>query len=199
MSRISSRIVKLHAPFLSMLPRLQLHGRIYFRHLRCPHQREELIAEMTALAWKWSLRLVELDKDPTHFCSAIATFAAKAAKSGRQLCGQQPAKDVMSRLAQQRHDFSVSRLPTFDAAFDQLAEALIDNTQSPVLDQVAFRLDFPRWMKRHCQRNRRIAQEMAMGHHTQELARKHRITLSRISQLRSEFHADWLKFCGEAS
>ena len=41
----------LHARFLSLLPKIETHGQIFFRHLR-PHQREEVFQEMRALAWK---------------------------------------------------------------------------------------------------------------------------------------------------
>jgi hypothetical protein len=78
----------LHTHFLIvLLPRIQQHGKIYFRHLRCQHRKEEAIQEMTSLAWLWFLRLVEKGKDPTRFPTAIATFAARAVKSGRRLCG----------------------------------------------------------------------------------------------------------------
>jgi len=41
----------LHAGFLQLLPRLQIHGRVYFRHLKCRQRRQDTVAEMTALAW----------------------------------------------------------------------------------------------------------------------------------------------------
>jgi hypothetical protein len=42
----------LHARFLKLLPRVQVHGRIFFRHIKCRETREECIAEMVALAWR---------------------------------------------------------------------------------------------------------------------------------------------------
>ena len=62
--------------FLSLLPRIERHGRFYFRFLRCPHKREEAVAEMVALAWRWYVRLVKRGKDPSQFSSALASFAA---------------------------------------------------------------------------------------------------------------------------
>ena len=35
--------------FLTLLPRIEVHGRIHFRHVKCPIQREEVVAEMVAL------------------------------------------------------------------------------------------------------------------------------------------------------
>jgi hypothetical protein len=57
----------LHHAFLAILPAIERHGRVYFRHLRCLHRLEEALAEMTALAWRWFLRLVQQGKDPADF------------------------------------------------------------------------------------------------------------------------------------
>ena len=49
----------MHATFLAeVLPRVERHGRIYFRHVRCHDRKEELLAELRGLAWKWYARLV---------------------------------------------------------------------------------------------------------------------------------------------
>jgi hypothetical protein len=52
-----------------VLPRVIEHGRVYFRHVRCGHRREELLAEMIALCWQWFLRLVRRGKDVLSFVS----------------------------------------------------------------------------------------------------------------------------------
>jgi hypothetical protein len=78
-----------------------------------------------------------------------------------------------------------------------LFEALHDNTQSPVLDQVAFRCDFPSWLASLGSRNRNIAQDMAQGLCTGELADAYGLSPARVSQLRGEFYDDWLRFTGE--
>jgi hypothetical protein len=102
---------QLHAAFLTILPRIELHGHVYFRHVRCPFKREDYIAEMVALSWKWFLRLAKRDKDATAFPSALATFAARAVRSGRRLAGQERARDVLSPVAQARHGFVVVKVP----------------------------------------------------------------------------------------
>ena len=78
----------LHARFLSILPRIATHGRVYFRHLRRTDQ-EEAVQEMVALCWKWFVRLVARGKDATRFPSALASYAARAVRSGRRACGQE--------------------------------------------------------------------------------------------------------------
>jgi hypothetical protein len=90
-----SDLAKLHAAFLTILPRLEPHARIYFRHVRCRHHKDDCIAEVIALAWKWFVRLVERGKDPMQFVTALAVFAALAVRDGRRVCGQEKAKDVL--------------------------------------------------------------------------------------------------------
>ena len=100
----------LHARFLSILPRIVTHGRVYFRQLRAGEQ-EEAVQEMVALCWKWFVRLAARGKDATRFPSALATYAAHAVRSGRRVCGQERGRDALSPSAQRRHGFLVSTLP----------------------------------------------------------------------------------------
>src|SRR5688500_3242895 len=44
---------KVQHSFLAILPRIERHGRVYFRHVRCASTKEECLAEMTALSWRW--------------------------------------------------------------------------------------------------------------------------------------------------
>ena len=80
----------LHTTFLTeILPRIELHGAIQFRHVKCPHRKEECLAEVRALSWKWYVRLMQRGKCPLEFVSALATYAVKAVNSWRQVCGQE--------------------------------------------------------------------------------------------------------------
>jgi hypothetical protein len=190
-------LADLHATFLSILPRIELHGRVYFRHKNA-NMREELTAEMVGLCWKWFLRLIERGKDPTAFVSALATFAARAVNSGRRVCGQERSKDVLSPSAQKRHGFVVERLPDYcTLAGTSLEEALVENTATPVPEQVSFRLDFPQWRLTRCYRDRAMIERMMLGERTLDLANQFGISPARVSQLRRELHDDWRRFCGE--
>jgi hypothetical protein len=51
-----------HVFLTHILPRLEAHGRIYFRHIKCPHRKEDAIQEMVGLAWKWHIRLAEMSE-----------------------------------------------------------------------------------------------------------------------------------------
>jgi len=188
---------QLQNKFLGILSRLKQHFRIYFRHVKCRDKRNDLVSEAIALSWRWFLRIAEQGKDATHWPAALASFAARAVRAGRRVCGQLPAKDAMSERAQQRHGFCVGKLPDISTLSENpLAEALTDNTQTPPPDGAAFRIDFPAWRRSHSRRNRRLIDDMMMNEKTMVLARKHRLSPARVSQLRREFHDDWEVFTG---
>ncbi len=181
-----------------VLPRLKTHAEVCLRDVRCPHERDELRSELFALGWAWYVRLVDQGKKPEQFPTAIATFAGRAVKAGRRLRGQDRVNDVLSPLAQRRHSFAVSSLPQFSSldgnAFD---EALHDNTRTPPDEQAAFRCDFTDWVRTRCDRDRCLIAAMMIGERTSDLSQKFGLSPGRVSQLRHEFHVDWLRFCGE--
>ena len=190
-------LARLHAVFLLILPRIRLHGEVVFRGLKCPDRREEAIAEMLALCWLWFCRLVEQGKDPLQFPSAIATYAARAVRSGRRLCGQERSRDVLSPSAQQRHGFAVFGLPEASTLGSPLEEALADNVRTPPDEQAAFRLDWPRWLATRTERDCRVIGDLMLGERTLDVAQKHGLSPGRVSQLRRAFMQGWKQFCGD--
>jgi hypothetical protein len=185
----------LHAAFLTILPRIELHGRVYFRHKK-GDKRDEAIAEMVALAWKSFVNCVRNGKNPLEFPMALARRAAQGVHNGRRLCGQEKIKDVLSPRAQQQHNFTVVSLPEGSSLHGNVFdEALIDNTQTPVPDQVSFRIDFPAWRLTRSERDRRVIDDLMLGERTLDVADKHGLTAGRVSQLRRDFQQDWERFC----
>ncbi|MCI0458491.1 MAG: hypothetical protein L0Z62_16120, partial [Gemmataceae bacterium] len=169
----SPSLACLHAGYLALLPRLIEHGQISFRLVKCPQRKEEYLAEIQALGWKWYVRLIEQGKDPASFPSALATFLARAVSSGRRLCGQDRAKDVLSPRAQGLQGFTVATLPTYSTLdSNPLEEALQDNTRSEVPEAVAFKLDFPCWRATRCRRDRRLMDRLMVGERTLDVARR---------------------------
>jgi hypothetical protein len=183
-----------------VLPAVERHARIAFRHLKSAERQEDAIQETVGLSWKWFRRLAERGKDATAFPTALAGFAARAVKSGRKVCGQERAKDAMSPTAQRRFGFAVGKLPDFSTLNgNPLEDALQENTVSPVPDQVAFRLDFPAWLGGLSHRNRDIAEAMALGHGTKHLAHRFGLSEGRVSQLRGQFCDSWRRFHNEVA
>ena len=182
--------------FVSIMPRIVLHARIAFRRLTCADSRENAVAETVALTWKWFVRLVQQGRHPEEFVSVIAAYAARAVKSGRRLCGQEKTKDMLSPLAQTRRGFTVSSIPEFSTRVgNSLDDALQDNTQTPVPDQVSFRLDFPAWLSTRTDRDRAIIGELMVGERTMDVSRNCQVSPGRISQLRRDYLEDWCAFC----
>ena len=199
----------LQASFLEVLPRIEGRARVYFRDVRCAFKKADCIAETIGLAWKWFCRLVQRGKDVLQFVGALASLAARAVRSGRRACGQERANDVMSRVAQRRHGFTVQPLtptrtshenlhsPTSQRLQDIMEERLTDNTVTPPPEQAAFRIDFPQWLKTLTARERRIIRAMSGNERTKDLSQRFGVSAGRISQMRREFKAGWERFVGD--
>jgi hypothetical protein len=210
-ARSQPNLQRLHTSFLAILPRIVIHGRIFFRFVKCPVKKEDFLAEMLALAWKWYVNLAARGKDGSQFVSALARFAARAVKCGRRLCGQEKTKDVLSLLAQCRRGFCVESLPVAPRTAheslystpggqrmqDLVEDRLKDNRLTPVPDQVAFRIDFPGWLQTLTGRERHMVAAMLRNEDTKALSKQFEVSEARISQLRRELHDDWIRFCDE--
>ena len=77
-------------------------------------------------------------------------------------------------------------------------EAVVEDYRTPVPDQAAFRCDFPEWLKTLTRRQRRIAETLASGEGTTKTAKRFKVSLGRISQLRRELHDGWCQFHGDS-
>jgi hypothetical protein len=102
---------------------------------------------------------------------------------------------VASWRAQRTRGFTVAALP--DARLlngHALEEALHDNSQTPVPEQVVFRLDWPAWLGTLSSRDRDLLQLLALGYSTLETARQCHLSPARISQKRREFRTHWEHF-----
>jgi hypothetical protein len=166
--------------------------------MKCPHRREDAIQDMIGLAWRWHLRLAEKGKDATAFPTALASYAARAVRSGSRVAGQERANDVLSPVAQRRHHFYVGRLPDFETRTEHpICEALLDNTKSPPDETVCFKLDFLAWLASLTERDRAIVEDLMIGERTLDVANKYKVSPARISQKRREFLQGWHVFLGD--
>ena len=59
------------------------------------------------------------------------------------------------------------------------------------------RLDFASWLSTLSNRDRQLAEKLALGETTGRVARMFRISAARVSQLRRELCANWHRFVGE--
>jgi len=194
------------AEFESVLPRITRYLVSVFRFVRCASTRADMIAEGVGLCWKWFVRVRQQGKDPAEFVTTMARYAARAVRSGRTVCGQQKSKDVLSLTAKLKFGVSVVRFAPgaapehaarqAPATDDNLVyeEHVSDDTQTPVPDQAAFRIDWPHFMNTLTKRDGSIAAFLALGHQATEAAAAFKVTVPRISQIRKDWQRRWYEF-----
>jgi hypothetical protein len=96
-------------PFLAMLPVIRRAADRAFWHLRA-EAREEMAAEVVAIAF-WSYRrLVESGKAALAYPSVLAKFAIRHARQGRLLASRLNTFDVTSPYAQRRKAIRIRSL-----------------------------------------------------------------------------------------
>jgi hypothetical protein len=200
-----------NASFLALLPKIRTCAFLYFRHIPCPDTKADKVAETIALAWKWFLRLEEQGKDVARFPSVFVGYLTRAVGCGRRVCGLERGRDVLNPIAQRRNGFKVESLPTSlrnslenlyahaqgQTLQDAFEERLRDNTQSPVPDQAAFRVDWPTYFNSLTDRDRRLAEFLALGHTAKQAAYAFGISAARVTQLRQRWCREWRR-CQEA-
>jgi hypothetical protein len=186
-----------HQRFVALLPTILRYVVPAFRKLN-QDAKAEAVQEAVANACLAYARLVERGKESLAFATVLAKFAIAQVRVGRRVGGQLNIRDVSSGYAQHRKKFRVERLDRFDPAEGCWREAIIEDRRTPILDQVAFRIDFSAWLKTLPRRDRKIAKALAEGHRTTDVAQHWGLSMSRISQLRREFFTSWQRFLGEA-
>ena len=184
------------AAFLEMLPTIRTYAAIAFRRFTA-EARDDAIAEVIAGAFLALVSLLARGRGHLAFPTVLARYAIAQFHDGRRVAERQNVRDVSSPYARRKKRIVLERLDRFDPEQDAWREAVVEDTQTPVADQVWFRIDFPEWLGRLSARKRRVAEALALGHSTSEVARRYGISAARVSQLRSELHDAWHRFQGE--
>jgi hypothetical protein len=194
-----------HRDFLSQLPKIDRALSYAFRH-QPARRRAAVIADARGAVWHAWLGLVRRGKDPLAVGPiAIARNAARYFKAGRLLgCGKGTwgCRDVFHMKAQKSGGFRLLSLhdrgrrgagrdPEAWAAWE-----VVDDRVSPA-DQACFKLDYEAWLARLPERKRRVAELLAAGETTGDVARVLGVTAGAISQARRSLEADWRAFQGE--
>ena len=192
-----SRLTESDRAFLSIMPAVLRHAEFAFRLTRDRNTFDDRVQETLCLCWMWTLRLWEQGKDARAFPTSLARFATRHVKGGRTFVGGKVGRnDALSPLAHAIHGFIAQSLPehqnTSSAA--PWMERLVDQPGSRVAELAAFRIDFPAWLQRLSGRDRGMAEEMAQGETTRELASQFGMSPGRVSQLRRQFQDDWRGF-----
>ena len=133
------------------------------------------------------VRLYERGKTEVAFASVLARYAIAQIRDGRRVGKRLNILDVSSEYAQARKQIVLERLDHYDRNEEGWVEAVVEDHHTPVADQVAFRLDFPHWLSTFTRRDRKIAELLAAGHNTGDVARRFHLSPGRISQKRREY------------
>ena len=185
-----------HAPFLEMLPAIREVALKVFSGLD-PDAREEAAAEVVAYAVVAFKALWDQGKPELAYPTVLAMYGAKRVKIGRKVGCKLNVRDVSSEYCQLQKGLTVERLDRYDKYEGAWIEAVVEDHHTPVVDQVWFRIDFPDWLSLFPDRDRRIAEALAAGSRTGEVAREFEVSAGRISQMRKRFAESWSVFHGE--
>ena len=191
-----SQTVGWHAGFLKMLPTLEQYARVGIRGLMA-EAREDAIREVIANCLCAYRRLYERQELHRAFASALVRYAVAQYHVGRRVGTSSCSRDVYATRARMDAGVEIHSLETLGEQHGAWQECLTDNGQTPVPDQAHFRIEFPRWLGTQTIRNRQIAETLALGYSTGEVARKFNLSPARVSQIRRELYDSWNEFTGE--
>lgn len=178
--------------------------RFAFRKRLRDQEYEEALAEARAAAWSAWAGMLAKGRDPVEVgVHGIASNAVRNVRQGRRVgnahCGR-GAMDVYHRKAQAACGFKVVSLdseaevpaePSFRGAWVEWFAG--DNRVTPA-DEACFRLDFAAWLESLPGRKRRVAELLAEGWSTGEVARELGVTPGAISQARTWLAASWQSY-----
>ena len=144
-------------------------------------------------------RLVERGKKDIAYATPLAGDAIRQVCSGRCVGTKLNVRDVGSRHAQRTQGITVERLDQFDAAEGEWGEALVEKRNAGPTETAAAKIDIAAWLRLLARKKGRIAQALANGEATGEVARMFGLSAGPISQLRRKLQETWAEFQGKAA
>ena len=184
--------------FLVMLPRLTAYLTFAFGRFQ-PEQQEDALQEAQASAFVAFARLCEQGRSQFGVPRSLARYAIAHWFAGRRVGSPLKGSDVLSAYAQRRHPIIVEQLDHQRNSDDAWRASLVADRQTPIPEQVWFRIDFPVWLAQLSTRNRQIAMALAQGDTAREVSQRFAVSPGRVSQLRREFRESWRQFHDESS
>jgi hypothetical protein len=185
-----------HNGYLQMLPAIRLYSEFAFRDYD-PESREELVAEVIANTLVAYVRLVLLGKTGIAYPAVLARYGIRQTLDGRRVGGHLNINDISSSYAQKRQGIVLERLDRHDREEQAWCEIVVEDKRCGPAEVAATRIDFAAWLDSLPWRDRKIAESLAIGNRTGEVAREFSLCEGRISQLRREFAESWHAFVGD--
>jgi hypothetical protein len=181
--------------FLDMLPLIRQVARQAFAPFD-PEAREELTAEVIAVALLMFVGLVRQGRETSAYATPLARYGVARVRDGRRANATLNVNDVTSAYCQRRRAARVGSLDRHARDGNDWRDLVIEDRRAGPAEVVQVRLDFASWLQRLPHRKRRIAETLAVGESTGTAARRFHVSPARISQLRREFAESWSEFQG---
>lgn len=179
--------------FVAMMPDLQQRLRSAFHYLD-PESMDEAVEEGLVHCLLSYARLHSRGRENFATPSTLAWYSSRQVKRGRPAAGRMNSKEPLSRYAQLCNGIQVQRLDAYSRKGARWIDTIVADKRTPIADQVAAKLDITAWLRTMTRRMRQIAKDLAFGFSTSEVAEKHGVTASRISQLRRSLEKNWRDF-----
>ena len=179
--------------FLEMLPQIRSQACRAFRRLQ-RELREDLIQEVIANAYCAYVSLVRRGRANVAYATPLANFAIRQAIAGRRVGSSSRIYDVSSPFARSARGILVERL---DDEQGKWRAALVEDRHATPAEIAAARIDVAAWFCGMSDSHRRIAQALALGDTTSDVARQFGLSAARVSQIRRQLEASWAAFQGE--
>lgn len=152
-----------------------------------PEARDEAVANTLALTWHGYVSLIRQGRgDEPGIVQSILWYSVKQTRAGRGVPtgGRFKPKDFYAHAKRGRLRMEYVELRDFIG------------TDTPVPDQVSFRVDFPVFLATLSDRQREIALDLMSGMGTGECAARHLVTAGAISQTRARIADRYAEFVG---
>jgi hypothetical protein len=182
--------------FLAMLPTITRYAKIAFRNLD-PEARQEAVQNVLANSCAAVAALARRGKLDLCYPTVLARFGIQQTRDHRITGGKLNIRDVSHPYCQTRKNVKVERLDRYDEQEQAWTEAIVEDKTAGPADIARTRIDFADWLASLKRRDRKIAESLAAGNRTGEVAKRYRVSAGRISQLRQELARDWHKFVGD--
>lgn len=178
-------VATLQDSFVKLLPWMQKTARLAFQNLD-HEKREENIAATVALAWKHFHRLNERGRAAEPgILKSVVFYTLKHIRAARKIDSARKPKCPLALR------------PYGKVTFDSGNIEDLVGKRAGVFDIVSFRIDIPKFLATLTQRQRTMVYDLAMGHGTGEVAKKHGVTPGAVSQFRNRFRELHSRFFGE--
>jgi hypothetical protein len=137
---------------------------------------------------------VERGKQDVAYPTKLANFAVRQIRDGRRVAKKANVKDVYDQHAQIKNGHQLKHIGSPRDQRGGWREQLVENKRTSPADLATFKLDFNAWLPSLSSRARLMAEDLAAGERTRDVARKYGVSAARVSQLRRELQKSWEEF-----